>query len=379
LLSELAIVYQRLAGIQGDSRQANLGDARGAIQSYRKAAELLASAVTVEPADVMLLAALADAYRQLADALMSDDEIDAGEGELQRAFDLIQPLAVRFPANDDVRFKMAKVYDSFAFVSRARGKPMLALDYYRQAFAIYAKLLKATPESEILQHETAFAHKHMGATLAKEGRWEEALTHFGASLEIDEALLLLDPNNPDKRLGITFTYSDTGYTLIQKGELDDGIAYHRKALAIREALVAADSRNVRARNTLSHTLAALGNAYFRKGEFAAAVDWHTRSLQIREATLRLSPANRALQSDIAASQWSIGWNYAALGVRAKSPRSAAGFCRQSLHWNRLSLAAYRRLNTGERIWATDEILKPIERQIADCERIVAKSPLTASP
>lgn len=377
LLRELAVVYSRLAGIQGNSRQANLGDTEGALQSYRKAAALLESAVAIEPTNSDLIGLQASAYRQIADAQLVQGYTDDGKRFLQLALQIIEPLSAANPSNTDMRFTLGKTYETMAYAYRDDEEFAQALDYYGKAHAIYEQLLAARPGDENLQQELSYSHKHLGGTLIRQQQWTAALEHYDAARLIDEAQLALDPLNVDKRLGLTFIYSDTGYILHKQEKFDAALAAHYKALAVREALVAADPQNARMRSTLSNTLGAIGNTYYAKGETAKSLEAHAASLRNREILLRINPSSKPARYDIASTQLAMSDNYEKLAREAKAQSVAAGFCKQSLELSRKSLQGFKQLNAEGKQWVPDSELALIEQSIAECERIIAGSRSTA--
>src|SRR5229473_7054594 len=65
LLRELAAAYSRLASVQGNVRDANVGDTPKAVQNYRKAAELLEASASLEPSSRETHLELAQSYINL--------------------------------------------------------------------------------------------------------------------------------------------------------------------------------------------------------------------------------------------------------------------------------------------------------------------------
>jgi len=85
LLRELAVAYGKLASVQGNVTDANLGDIATSVKNYRKAAELLAQSSTLEPANLDVRRQLAAAYNDLSRALSAVGRLSALSPAAERA------------------------------------------------------------------------------------------------------------------------------------------------------------------------------------------------------------------------------------------------------------------------------------------------------
>jgi eukaryotic-like serine/threonine-protein kinase len=375
-MHELAAVHMKLAGIQGDTRQSNLGDQEGAIASYRRAVELSKAAAAHEPARIDFILSLSASHRLLGEALQANGERSEGEDHTHAALSAITPAYDAHPGNPQVRFELARVYESVGYAMRARDKPLDALEPYRRAHAIFAGLAATHPDSEEFKMGLSYSHKHLGAILAKENRLNEALEHFGSARMLDEGLLERDPTSVDKRIALSFTYSDTGYTLMRKGNYDAALASYHKTLAIREALVAADPYNNRARNPLSHTLTSLGNLHFRRKEFLVAAEWHKKAARNREIALGLNPTSKSLPAEIAQSQTDVGSNYAEAALSTRSRQLAAQYCKEALHWSERGLTYLTNNPTQAATLVSAEELEQIRAENARCRKVIEPADAT---
>lgn len=69
VLSALAFAYLRMARIEGDPTQPNLGDLKGAEESYRKGAKILGGLLAAQPENADIELRLAEARNGLGDVL----------------------------------------------------------------------------------------------------------------------------------------------------------------------------------------------------------------------------------------------------------------------------------------------------------------------
>jgi non-specific serine/threonine protein kinase/serine/threonine-protein kinase len=370
LLSELATVYAKLAGIQGGPLQSNLGDGQSALSNYRKAAELMESAVALQPTNTVLRRRLTDRYQAVAYALRRDNP-DEADRYASKALAIIEPLARAQPSDWEARYSLAKIYEFKARRVRDQMQYDQALELYGKSHTLYEQLLQTKPDDQTMQQEVAYSHKHIGGTFIDQKKFPQALERFQAALAIDEAQLALDPDNANKRFNITFTFNDIGLIFDKQGNAEAAVESYRKALTIRKALAEADPQDVRALDGLAYTLKYLGSNLVKTNDYAEALDSYKKALAICEQLARIDPTSQQAQLDIAEMKGSLGDAYRTMAKRAHLPHSmTTSNCRQSLYWYRKSLDLMKPLNAQRYTSVDDATQKEIAANIADCEQIL---------
>ena len=126
--------------------------------------------------------------------------------------------------------------------------------------------------------------------LTAQGRLDDALAAYRASLAIAERLAAADPNNASWQRDLSVSYDRVGDVLSMQGRLDDALAAYRASLAIRERLAAAEPDRADYQRDIVVSLAKLSNA----GVSPDATEALTRALRIVEnlaASGRLAAAD----------------------------------------------------------------------------------------
>jgi non-specific serine/threonine protein kinase/serine/threonine-protein kinase len=245
LLRELAETYEKLAAIQGDFTNSNVGDVTAALQSYRKSAALLESAAALEPANQAIQRDCARSYLELARALSQSEMPAENSAYLQRAERILRSLSVTAQNDKQLQYLLAKTYELTA-KRLAKDKDLeSALSHYRKAAAIYGELHQAQPDDANYLTEVSFSHKHIGAVLAVQKQYAAALEQYQAARAIDEHRIATNPQNLDYRYAVTFDYSDIGYIIGKQGDVDQALEYYRKSLEIRSAMAVEDPDDAR--------------------------------------------------------------------------------------------------------------------------------------
>ena len=381
LLRDLAAAYGKLASVQGDLLNANLGDSLKALQNDRKAVELLAACVSLETSNPDNLRQLAGGYRNLSSALSrTGNKIESKEA-LQKAVRIIESLAKSRPGDQAIQHELGALYERTGGLLADENDLGHASEFYEKSLAIYEQLGAADPANRRYQTGISFAHKHVGSVLAVQNQLQPALNHYRAALAIDEKELSLDPGNAQARYSITFTYSDTGWILNRQGDFDGALQYYGKAMKIRSALAAADPNDVRAKEGLSSTYVYLGWTYAKKGDSARALLSYKESLTIRQSLFQKDPANDRLRSKVAESQADIGQAYAALAARAHSrPNEQGKLCREAVTWMQKALPVYQQRKIQGKL-AAGEVRMPdtLASEIGKCNRIIDRLSRLDSP
>jgi serine/threonine protein kinase len=255
LQRELAWGYHRLATVQGDTTQSNLGQVRAAELSNRKAMALFEAVVKANPHNVTDQLNLAMAYRWRA---FFDVYETSGRAEIGRAITVTDPLMQTDGSNLDVKNERAQEYMILAEIQDAMGDRLQAIESYRKVRDLRQEVLRAKPDYPGMRQGVA----KVTVLLAHQ------IGRFGSR---DEALPLMNMGIADFEALVKATAGDPGL--------------------IRE-LSAAEGRR--------------GDVELMQGDIAAArADIH-RSRQRIERLAQLDPENKMLQSDLWVSEFLDG-------------------------------------------------------------------------
>ena len=282
LQRELAWGYQRLATVQGDTSQSNLGQVSAAEVSNRKAMALFEAVAKTNPHNVTDQLNLAMAYRWRA---FFDIYEKSGRSEIDRALAVTDPLMQRDGDKVEVRAERAEEYMTLADNQDAMGDRLQAIESYRKVLELRQQILRTNPEYAGIRRGTARATVYLAHLIGR----------FGSR---DEAMQLINTGIADYEALVKATGGDPG--------------------VIRE---------------LSTSEARRGEIELMRGDPAAArADYHRVRQQI-ERLAKLDPENKMLQSDLWVTEFQDGRALAVAGRYAEAlpvlQRAFQGY--QSLH------------------------------------------------
>jgi eukaryotic-like serine/threonine-protein kinase len=254
LQRELAWAYQRLATVQGDTTQSNLGQVGAADISNRKAMALFESVAKANPNNVTDQLNLAMAYRWRA---FFDIYETTGRAEIDRALAVAEPLLRTSASNLDVKNELAQEYMIRADVQDAVGDRLDAIDSFEKVRDLRQEIFNTNPAYNGARRALA----KITVVLAHQ------MGRFGSP---DEAIPLMN-------LGIA------DFQALAKETKDPGL--------VRE-VAAAESRR--------------GDVELIRGNLAAALKDFQSSLRRFEPLAKLDPANKMLQSDVWVGRFEYG-------------------------------------------------------------------------
>jgi eukaryotic-like serine/threonine-protein kinase len=298
VLLDQANGYIRIGDMQGNPYYKNLGDADGALASYRKAEGIIASLLHDRPNDPRTRRPLANVLEKSAYQLSAQGQPREAVARLRKAAEIYQELAGAAPKDARAQLDVATCYnglgdvlgnDSFVNV----GDKASALESYSKALGHYQAAVGLDSGNRRTKRGLAIGYFKVGDMNLQVagGQPSKALEMFGKALAIFEELSSSDPANADFRRNIAIVHERIGQTLVGAGNLRDALDHYQKTLAIERALVAADSKNVQARVGLAITLRNIGEALEGHGDSNGALALYRDVISILEALAAEQPGD----------------------------------------------------------------------------------------
>jgi serine/threonine protein kinase len=370
LLLELATAYSRLAMVQGDVLNANLGQSAQSAKNYRKAVDLLVTCTQLQPDSLDTQRALADGYLNLSLALARTGDRSLSKKYSEKAVQLLEDMAKKRPEDKQIQSSLGQAYERIGALAADGNNLPVALAYYEKALDVLQRI--EGPDAKLLPLVSS-AHKHIGSVLAVQNQLDKALAHYQSALAIDQEVLDNDPDNVQARYTITFSYSDMGWILNRKGDSAAALQYYSRAMEIRQALVAVDPEDVRAQRGLASTYNFVGVIHRDRHEYEAAVQNLQKALDIRLFLVKKDPSNDRYPIDVADSTGQLGITYFDFAFQpGSSEGETQGRCRQALVYLRKSLPVFQAAKAQGKLTGT-EVNRPelLAKEIARCTRIVS--------
>ena len=285
---ELAAAYDRVGDVQGNQSSANLGDAAGALESYKKAQAIRRAVVAGNPASLESRLQLASSGMKIGDAAFArgavKEAVDAyGEALVPRQ----EALAASVPSRDMARARLVEVTGRLCTVLLAVGNVAGAIENCRQNRSLTAELLAARPDDQATRAMRATNGTVLGNALRMTQQHAEAQATLEDAARLHGELLAANPNNTDVRRRLAVTHGYLANVLIDQKQPEAAARSLEHAIAQLDTLAAADPSNFRARTELAYMLNRRAPILIRLGRVPEARRDASRGLVLlREATAR---------------------------------------------------------------------------------------------
>ena len=206
LRTHLAADYTGIAKVL-----ATQGNTSAAIESQQKATLLLEQLSQADPLNATLRDFLADSYAYLGSDLKDKGELEPARQQTDRAIAIYTSLAAADPANALVRTRLADAYLTLGNILLREKRPGQAIDSLRQALGLFPRASPGTASNTYESEDTAEAYALLGEAYqqqatdrrtplsARVGAWQAARSSYQQSLELLKALQKSQPTSTSIR------------------------------------------------------------------------------------------------------------------------------------------------------------------------------------
>jgi non-specific serine/threonine protein kinase/serine/threonine-protein kinase len=370
LQRELAVAYLKIGDVQGQPRQANLGDRAGAEVSYRKALAIREALVAADPANGELRRDLVVGYGKLSDLLRDKGDIPGAmelSGKQMASVEAVYKADPTNPANRTLFavYRMDHGYKQATVGGDRAG----GLENLRQGSALLEELANERPQDQYVHRILGLSYSRTAEILQAnpDGR-ADALGLYKRALAVKQALLHGDPNNTDYQRLVSYDQFEIGSLLKEMGELREALTWDKDALAGFEKLAAADPASPLFRQDIAEVTRDLGEILTRNGDARHAIEQLQRSLAVLEHVNGANDPASTPGALVVADQFWLGKaNIVAASAPQASPRQKIAHCGDALVWFRKCLPALETLRShGGSDNSAAEQIREIQRERKVC-------------
>jgi eukaryotic-like serine/threonine-protein kinase len=236
LQRELAQGYQRLAVVQGNAAESNLGDQAAADANNQKAVALLEAVAKANPNNATDQLNVAVVYRIMS---FSDLLRPSGRQNLEKAMAITDRVMKADGTNPRVWSERSIEYQNLGLIQNAAGHRAQALASFQKDLAIKQEIQKTHPEYHNIKASLATASVLVGDALAIAGSRKEALDRMSEAVALYESTLERGANNNVKR-ELAITKEKRGGIQLMNGDFTAALANVREARGMLAPMAKAD-------------------------------------------------------------------------------------------------------------------------------------------
>jgi non-specific serine/threonine protein kinase/serine/threonine-protein kinase len=240
LQRELGWGYQKLAAVQGNTTQSNVGEISAADRSLHKAIALFEAVHGANPESLEDGLNLAMSHRLMG---ASDVYYPGGPPEIARAVALLDQLSARHPANSRLEMERCSTYDLLAYSQDIAGERIQSVASAQQALALAQALQKNEPGLAHLGERVAAFTVHLGTEQARTGSLQAAEATLLQGVKRYAALRQADDKAPELARNGAHAQMLLGQVNVLRGHLADADANFRQAAATVDHLLQLDPGN----------------------------------------------------------------------------------------------------------------------------------------
>jgi tetratricopeptide (TPR) repeat protein/predicted Ser/Thr protein kinase len=267
---EVALGYARIAEVQGDRGESNLGQLPAAIVNWEKAETMLAKLVSRTPADTSLVADYQKVANSLARAYMVAGQLAKAETMARKNAQIAEDDLQAHPTQPRAVLNVVATLSTIADFDTDRQQYAEAIPVRERIERMSQQLVQMRPGDLESIRTLAIAKKKLGALYGVSKHYAEAQSKYLQAAALDEQRLAGNPNDKRAKLDVSFDYSDLGWVAGRLGKLDDSLKSYRRVLALRQEVAQADPKDERAASSVASAHDKLGGVLLRAGDLDAA-------------------------------------------------------------------------------------------------------------
>ncbi len=280
LAREVALGYERIGDVQGNIADSSLGRLPAALESFRRADQILDGLLAHDRTDEPLLADYLRVSSKLAGAYSNAGRFREGTDLAKRNVEIAEASSGR----DGSGAASLLVAESvLADLLTDQGHYAQAIPVREKVLALARKSASQRPPDFEARRTLAVAEKRLAALYGVSGRYQECRDAYEAARSIDEELYRRDTSNQRARLDLSYDYSDLGWVMGRLGSYDQALASHREALALRIEAAQADPNDFRAAVAVASSTERIGTLLYNMHDLNGSLDNLERAIQRYEA------------------------------------------------------------------------------------------------
>ena len=380
LLRELALAYGKVGDIQGHPSHQNIGDVRGALDSYRKGLAISQRLLDAEPENPMFMHDLAAAHGAIGGILERMGDGPGSESSYVEALRISTGRAQLQPSDPDALRDVVVGRDHVAMAQALKGDVKGALDNYREAERGARRLADLNPDG-VAEHLQLVTIQHsLAGVLAAGGDDPAALEKHREALGIARRTAQRDPINAWGQSTLAMSHMGVADALVATGKHAEAIPELRAAVQIRRRLAEADPTNARGQRELMISLNRLGDALAFDHQPDEALVQFTEAHELTRRLIAQDPADAEAQRDLVISHYNLGRLHFYMGGQAPTTQAALAELRLARHAFDSAARLAAALRDAGRLFASDAAMPAeLDKLVGVADGAIDKATASTQP
>jgi eukaryotic-like serine/threonine-protein kinase len=279
LQRELAWAFQRLAVVQGNPAESNLGDEQASLKSDAKALDLFTAVARLDTATVIDRLNVAMMHRIIAFSTLTEPE---GRRHLQTAMAITGPLIAANAANPKVRSERSVEYQDLGLLQDSRGDLASALDSFKEFQRLRLGIRQTNPDYPIVVRSCGMSTSLVGRAQYRLGDSRGAIPTLQEGIGYFESASK-DDMGATRELAVARQM--LGDMLLSEHDLPGATGAYAQAFAVLGPMAAADPQNALLRLDVAASDFRQGRVLVIEHRYAEAIPLLSRSATVFAAMI----------------------------------------------------------------------------------------------
>ena len=411
LQNELAKAYEKVGDVQGNPETSNIGDLKGALESYQKAQAIRRRLLETDAGNAEKQADLAGNVEVTANINLNGGEFDKAGASFAEAVALREKVLAQKPRDLQARSSLAKTLRTSGFVPFYNSELEKSIEFYRRALSIFSELSREFPDDAFVNYQHANMYVDIGETFAymddmaqgqenvqkgldmlnaayqkhsndarvrralfvaylkrgelyrDSGDWVNSIVKYDRALELAQVAQQIDPGSFQAKRDVVVANKQRAATLKAADRTRESVESFRRAIEISEQLKREDPSNILIIYDIAGSYHEMSDLYLVLGDYAATLAAAEKAQENCAAVLAKNPAHTQSINVTARSKQTVGKVYAALAEKNGQSDS----WKKALENFRASLDILNNLKTDGKFTALDG------KRVADVEAAISKA------
>ena len=304
---ELATAYQRIGDVQGNVLGANLGNTKGGLESYQKAAALLDAALLHLPENHEAQLARVTVLQRIGAIHLFTQETGRALATFREAQGFGESLLKRDPTDARVTAELAQVYISTGDALLQAGASSTSVEEHTKAVALLEKFSTNASNDAAIKKILAAAYSALGLDETRLGRLEESMGHYRQALALIDELTRKGPANASYQRILMSIYSHLGDVLGNPkwrslGDAEGALKAYRQMLTVAGRLYETDPANQQAAGDYAVALTRVA-AVLPREQYSQQISMLRESLRLQREIQQVNPHNLLNRWDLTHGYW----------------------------------------------------------------------------
>lgn len=341
-LNAFADTLTHQGDIKGMEGFQNLGDTKGALESYRQAVEIGEKIVAAEPDNAEYLGDYATRLIYFGKMQSVTGDYKGAILSGQKSISLFEKLSAADPDNAEYKTRMIIVSNSMLPLLLEEGRSREAFESAQSQIKKLEEMIAKDPKNVNLRRGLGVLYNTLGGAQLQLKDFTGAIEAYRRSLAIGTEISAADPKSGEARRDVLIARQLLAEAQIEAGEPDAALQNLRQNVSIYEEILKGSGSSNQTKDNLAVCLALIGRALAVKGDLKNSAETFRRAASTAEEVLQKSEPNNRSKSRSALSFFEAGKVLKKLGqiengeTGQSTRRDACGYFRRSFElWSQL--------------------------------------------